>query len=84
MVNYKCPRCGYETHIKTIYVRHLERKLLCKPIISENNLENEYIKFNITEKINIYKKQTKIQQFDKNIQQMFKKWQRNDQTVTNK
>jgi len=52
MVNYKCPRCGYETHIKTIYVRHLERKILCKPNISENNLENEYLKFNITEKIN--------------------------------
>jgi hypothetical protein len=69
MVNYKCPRCGYETHIKTIYVRHLERKLLCKPIISENNLENEYLKFNITEKINTNKKQTKNQHFEKNIQQ---------------
>ena len=69
MVNYKCPRCGYETHIKTIYARHLERKLLCKPIISENNLENEYLKFNITEKINTNKKQTKNQHFEKNIQQ---------------
>ena len=61
--------CGYETHIKTIYVRHLERKLLCKPIISDNNLENEYLKFNITEKINTNKKQTKNQHFEKNIQQ---------------
>ena len=69
MVNYKCPRCGYETHIKTIYARHLERKLLCKPIISENNLENEYLKFNITEKINTNKKQTKNQHFEKNIKQ---------------
>ena len=47
MVNYKCPRCGYETHIKTIYVRHLERKLLCKPIISDNNLIEEYKKYGI-------------------------------------
>ena len=69
MVNYKCPRCGYKTHIKTIFARHLERKLLCKPNISENNLQNEYIKFNITEKINTNKKQTKNQQFEKNIQQ---------------
>ena len=33
MVNYKCPRCGYFTHIKTIYIRHLGRKVLCKPVI---------------------------------------------------
>ena len=45
MVNYKCPRCGYETHIRTIYVRHLERKMLCKPNISDNNLIEEYKKY---------------------------------------
>jgi hypothetical protein len=47
MVNYKCPRCGYETHIKTIYVRHLERKLKCKPNLSDTNLVEEYIKYDI-------------------------------------
>ena len=26
MVNYKCPRCGYENNIKTKYVKHLRRK----------------------------------------------------------
>jgi len=51
MVNYKCPRCGYFTHIKTIYTRHLGRKVLCKPILSNNNLQNEYIKYEISEKI---------------------------------
>ena len=42
MVNYKCPRCGYETHIKTIYVRHLERKIICKPKKGDIDLIEEY------------------------------------------
>ena len=42
MVNYKCPRCGYETHIKTIYIRHLGRKYICETKISDNDLQNEY------------------------------------------
>lgn len=57
MVNYKCPRCGYEINIKTKYVNHLRRKKLCNPVISEDELQNEYIKFNVTEKIkkNVFK-----------------------------
>ena len=33
-------------------MNHLRRKKLCNPVISNNNLQNEYIKFNVTEKIN--------------------------------
>jgi hypothetical protein len=51
MVNYKCPRCGYEINIKTKYMNHLRRKHICKNILSDNNLQEEYIKYNITEKI---------------------------------
>ena len=51
MVNYKCPRCGYENNIKTKYINHLRRKKLCKNVLSNNNLQNEYIKYNISEKI---------------------------------
>jgi len=51
MVNYKCPRCGYEINIKTKYMNHLRRKHMCKNILSNNNLQEEYIKYNITEKI---------------------------------
>ena len=32
MVNYKCPRCGYNSDIKTLYVRHLQRKYMCKKL----------------------------------------------------
>ena len=32
MVNYTCPRCGFNTNIKTKYISHLRRKYLCKNI----------------------------------------------------
>ena len=47
MVNYKCPRCGYEINIKTKYVNHLSRKTLCNNKLSDNNLQSEYIKYKI-------------------------------------
>jgi len=40
MVNYKCFRCGYETHIKTIFIRHLSRKNDCDPILHDINIEH--------------------------------------------
>ena len=62
MVNYKCPRCGYETHIKTIYIRHLSRKSLCENKYDVDDLNNEYIKYNIKSKIKTNVKPTKITQ----------------------
>ena len=50
MVNYTCPRCGFTTNIKTKYTSHL-RKYMCKNIISDDNLYNEYVKYEIKEKI---------------------------------
>lgn len=47
MVNYQCPRCGFKTKIKTKYTSHLSRKYICKNIICDDNLNNEYLKFNI-------------------------------------
>ena len=52
MVNYNCLRCGYETNIKTILVRHLSRKIPCKAIyediptehLKQKLLDNEYTK----------------------------------------
>ena len=53
MVNYSCPRCGFTTNIKTKYVSHLRRKYICRNIKSDDNLKNEYVKYNIEEKTNI-------------------------------
>ena len=51
MVNYKCPRCGFNNTIKTKYIQHLKRKYICDNSLSDNNLNDEYIKYNIIDKI---------------------------------
>ncbi|MGB0541657.1 MAG: hypothetical protein ACPGJP_03010 [Hyphomicrobiales bacterium] len=51
MVNYECPRCGYTINIKTKYMNHLRRKTICNNTNSDDTLENEYLKYNITEKL---------------------------------
>jgi len=51
MVNYTCPRCGFNTHHKTKYMSHLRRKYICKNKTSDDMLQNEYIKYEINEKI---------------------------------
>ena len=72
MVNYTCPRCGYNSHIKTIYMRHLSRKKICENIFSDDNLINEYIKYNIKEKL-IIVESTKSQQISQISQQKVNK-----------
>jgi len=51
MIFYICPRCSYEVNNLTKYVNHLKRKKICEPILSKTNLQKEYIKYNIKEKI---------------------------------
>ena len=43
----------YETTIKTKYIQHLKRKFLCKNTLSNNNLGEEYKKYNISGKIDL-------------------------------
>ena len=60
MVNYTCPRCGYNTNHKTKYMIHLRRKIICKNI-NEDDLQNEYIKFGINEKIKVNPNESSIE-----------------------
>ena len=59
MVNYICLRCGYKTKIKTIFIKHLNRKFKCQPTNKDVSIEfiyNEYFgknKKNITNEIKI-------------------------------
>ena len=55
---YKCPRCNYTTHILTIYVRHLKRKKICEPKISKTDLQKEYIKYGIKDKLKMNPKES--------------------------
>jgi hypothetical protein len=62
MVFYTCPRCSYNTSHKTKYVIHLKKKKLCKPVLSNTNLQNEYIKYNIIEKLIFSSKNVELPQ----------------------
>jgi hypothetical protein len=39
-MTYLCPRCGYETTIKTNIKNHLNRKKVCKPTLKNISLED--------------------------------------------
>ena len=51
MPKYNCPRCGYNTNDKSRYLNHLKRKNMCDPLINNNDLVKEYIKYNLSNKI---------------------------------
>ena len=55
---YQCPRCNYSTHILTIYIRHLKRKNICEPILCKTNLQKEYMKYRIENKIKLNPKES--------------------------
>lgn len=45
-MDHKCIRCNYETNNRSLFVKHLQRKTICKPIngnISLENVKTQYI-----------------------------------------
>ena len=42
MVIYKCFRCGYEKNHKTAFIKHLNRKFTCQPILKNISVEEVY------------------------------------------
>ena len=58
MVIYNCPRCNFKSSDKTKYMNHLKRKNICEPILSKTNLQKEYIKYNIIDKIQMNPKES--------------------------
>lgn len=63
-MEYKCPRCNFDTNNKYYFIKHIHKKILCKPIngnISLKDLQDTYIlnecnkcskKFSSTYKLN--------------------------------
>jgi len=47
MVFYKCPRCGFETHHKSVFKKHLNRKKLCEPTFSNISISKIVKMFSI-------------------------------------
>jgi len=58
MIVYTCPRCNYEVNNLTKYMNHLKRKKICDPILSKTNLQKEYIKYGIKERIQMNPKES--------------------------
>ena len=51
-MSYTCERCGYTNNLKSNFRRHLQRKITCKPIISNISVDELYQKyFNNDEKV---------------------------------
>ena len=42
MVKYECFRCGYTNKIKSNFIKHLNRKFTCKPLIKDITIEEIY------------------------------------------
>ena len=42
-----CERCGYSTNHKSVFSKHIRRKNICKPIISDVDITINYDKYNI-------------------------------------
>ena len=59
MVNYKCYRCGYTNKIKSRFIKHLQRKFTCQPILKDISVEeiyDEYFNKKKVKKLNLEKK----------------------------
>ena len=45
MVKYECFRCGYTNKIKSNFIKHLNRKFICQPILNNISTEEIYKKY---------------------------------------
>ena len=52
MVEYKCNRCGFFTIYKNNFRNHLNRKNICKPLLSNTNIYDIKKQYNIENKLN--------------------------------
>ena len=72
MVSYTCPRCNYQINNLTKYIKHLKRKKLCNPILSKTNLQKEYVKYDIKDKIDYNKISSKNEECSSKNEELLK------------
>ena len=68
MVKYTCLRCRYSNINKSIFIRHLKRKFICKPILEDVSIEYIYNYYFDNEKTN---KKTNKKNSSKKCQHFF-------------
>ena len=64
---YKCPRCGYNSHIKTYLHKHFLRKNICKPIFLNKKIDECYKEVIGLEIPNLNKKQLKVRNVNPDV-----------------
>jgi len=72
MVSYTCPRCNYQINNLTKYIKHLKRKKLCEPVLSKTNLQKEYVKYDIKDKIDYNKNSSKNEEESSKNEELLK------------
>ena len=72
MVTYTCPRCNYQINNLTKYIKHLKRKKLCDPVLSKTNLQKEYVKYDIKDKIDYNKNSSKNEEDSSKNEELLK------------
>ena len=70
MSKYECSRCGYLFNYKSKFIRHLQRKKICKPIKENIEIQEIYNKYFENDSItNKSKYITNIAKYSTNISQ---------------
>jgi hypothetical protein len=72
MVSYTCPRCNYQINNLTKYIKHLKRKKICVPVLSKTNLQKEYVKYDIKDKIDYNKISSKNEECSSKNEELLK------------
>ena len=62
MTNYFCSRCSYETNKKGSFIKHLNRKNICKPKLADISIdeikEQNNLNYNKSQILNVNKSNT--------------------------
>ena len=67
MVNYKCLRCGFNNKSRTIFIKHLNRKFICKPKLKDMSRQEIYDFYFKKDKMKIETQENKNKKKDKNM-----------------
>jgi hypothetical protein len=67
MVQYDCLRCGFSNKSRTIFIKHLNRKFICKPKLKDISRQEIFDFYFKSSEMKIETKENKNKKRDKNI-----------------
>ena len=85
MVQYQCPRCGYSVERKGCFSRHLKRKNICKPILSDitltENIKNNLLKNQIVELDQKQEKDSQLKEMKELVEKLNEKLDKQENKI---